>query len=576
MKSCAATPACLLVAALALASACSSVESVAAAESVDAGGGPGTPDTGQNVDAGSPLAPDGASALDVTGVSDVALEPDAQPDAQTPDGAAALPDIASVDAGPSDVAAPPADILAPIDTQIGPTDIALDTGPPPPPALSIDGFESLLAAGDGAALDGFVSAYDMPVCDTTQCLFVTVQPDAGSVVLLGDFDDWTGGEVMASVPFRPEVWYATIAMTVEGFVEYKLQLDGEWTTDSSNRYIRFGPFGLNSAIYEPGRSRIAWLRDVASAELGNVRDLYVYLPAAYFTDPKAHFPVLYLQDGWNVFQNPAAPFGSWDVDVTADAVMGQGMAAPVIMVGIDTQDRMNEYLYTDIQIDAETVVDPKLDLYGAFLAGTVKPLVDQTFRTLPDREHTGIGGSSLGGISSLYLAFAHGDLFGRVASFSGSYWVGEVGTDTADHPSMREVLADYDGEASPETLRIYIDSGDTSSGGGVSYEGDSWVYSDWTRNALIARGFGNRTEWDTDTDLSTPPDDLPVATQPAAVPSLAWAEEPPVPYAGWAGWLGSGSSLLSMVGHGHAHNEAAWSKRFGAALLFLFPGPAFQ
>ena len=97
--------------------------------------------------------------------------------------------------------------------------------------------------------------------------------------------------------------------------------------------------------------------------------------------------------------------------------------------------------------------------------------------------------------------------------------------------------------------------------------------TDRVRNALIAKGWENRPEWDTDDDLATPPADLPTDTATGQVPVLAWAAELPAGYAGWSDYLGLDHRLLDLVGHCHMHNEAAWRQRMTAALVFLFPGP---
>jgi hypothetical protein len=102
------------------------------------------------------------------------------------------------------------------------------------------------------------------------------------------------------------------------------------------------------------------------------------------------------------------------------------------------------------------------------------------------------------------------------------------------------------------------------------------VETDWTRNALISFGWSNRSEWDTDKSLATPPKDLSGSTDISLVPSLAWAASPPAGYSGWKDYLGVQNDLLSLVGHGHVHNEGSWKLRFPAALRFLFPGKGLQ
>ena len=491
-------------------------------------------------------------------------------DADTPDVAApadATADAAEVvDAAAADVGFADATVApdAAGDAAVDAADVA-DVAPSPPP-LSLAALQSALLADDAASM---LAQYDMPVCDATQCLFVIVAPGAKSVAVTGDWANWTTDTALQFAP-QTGVWWAVVKLQVGKKMEYKAKLDGQWALDPSNPHFAWNTYGPNSAIYGQGQSRLRRIAQVASPQLANTRDVYVYLPAAYFAQPDAHFPVLYLQDGFNVFTNPKAPFGSWDIEQTADALMASGEVAPVIFVGIDTADRNHEYVYSPLAING-VIYQPKLPQYGAFVVETLKPLVDQTLRTLPDRLHTAMGGSSLGGISSMWLGWTRWQTFGLVASFSGAYWIGEPGAvwnggKTGDGPAMRTLIGDKTNAPPVGSLRIYLDSGDTGFDGVASYEGDAWAYSDWTRNALISAGWDTRAEY-------APTTNLPVTTAMASVPSLAWT---PTPKQGWQAYVQPQKNLLDLVGHGHQHNEAAWKQRFGAMLRFLWPGPGLK
>ena len=128
---------------------------------------------------------------------------------------------------------------------------------------------------------------------------------------------------------------------------------------------------------------------------------------------------------------------------------------------------------------------------------------------------------------------------------------------------MRTLIADKAKAPPVGSLKIYMDSGDTDFSNVVSYDGDAWEYSDWTRNALIAAGWDTRAEWQ-------PTTNLPLTTPIAQVPSIAWTA---TPAQGWVAYLQPSHNLFDCVGHGQQHNEAAWSQRFGAMLRFLWPGP---
>jgi predicted alpha/beta superfamily hydrolase len=158
-----------------------------------------------------------------------------------------------------------------------------------------------------------------------------------------------------------------------------------------------------------------------SSLLADDRDLIVYLPPGY-DESDRRYSVLYLHDGQNLFDGTTSyvPGMDWRVDETADALIRSGEIEPLIIVGIYNTGthRVDEYTPT---------ADPKLggghaDLYGRMLVEEVKPMIDKEYRTLDGPFNTGLGGSSLGGLVSLYLGLQYPDVFGRVAVMSPSVW----------------------------------------------------------------------------------------------------------------------------------------------------------
>ena len=155
--------------------------------------------------------------------------------------------------------------------------------------------------------------------------------------------------------------------------------------------------------------------------LRNQRDLIVYLPPGYEEQQWRHFPVLYLHDGQNLFDGATSfiPGMDWHVGQTADHFIHTGQVEPLIIVGMyNTKARIREYTPTQV---------PKLgggraDRYAKFLMEEVKPFIDREYRTFSGPSHTGIGGSSLGGLVSLYLGLKHSQIFGRIAALSPSVW----------------------------------------------------------------------------------------------------------------------------------------------------------
>jgi len=181
--------------------------------------------------------------------------------------------------------------------------------------------------------------------------------------------------------------------------------------------------------------------------LNNDRDVLVYLPPGYDAAKGKKYPVLYVHDGQNLFDGATSfiPGKEWRLDETAQALIEAGKIEPLIIVGIyNNKDRIDEY--TPVA-DAK-YKGGKADLYGRMLVEELKPFIDIQYRTKKDPGHTGLCGSSLGGLVSLYLALKYQKIFGRVAVVSPSVWF-------ANKQIVRYV------EALPKkaTLRIWMDIG---------------------------------------------------------------------------------------------------------------------
>jgi len=159
------------------------------------------------------------------------------------------------------------------------------------------------------------------------------------------------------------------------------------------------------------KGRLVVLPAVHSPQLDNRRDVFVYVPAARARGD-ARYPVIYMQDGQNLF-DPAMSFaGTWGVDETLTWASRRGLDAIVVGIPNTGGARIAEY---NPFVEAG-------DRYLDFVTLTVKPLVDGQFPTLPDRTHTGIAGSSMGGLISLYAFFRYSEIFGFAAALSPSLW----------------------------------------------------------------------------------------------------------------------------------------------------------
>ena len=253
--------------------------------------------------------------------------------------------------------------------------------------------------------------------------------------------------------------------------------------------------------------RIRYHRHFPSRYLSTPRDIVVYLPPGYDTFD-LHCPVLYLQDGQNLFDPATAFMGQdWQADATADRLILSGIIQPVMLVGVYNTGvrRISEYTPTR---DPRRRKGGKGDRYAQMLARELKPFIDGAYRTRRGWAYTGVGGSSLGGLVSLEAGLLYPRVFGKMAILSPSVWW--------DGRSVLRLVESY---RSPLRGRIWLDAG--------TEEGDSpqQVLEDLRllRNALLEKGWRDGAD-------------------------LEYWEIP-----------------------GARHHELAWAARFGMVLEYLFP-----
>jgi predicted alpha/beta superfamily hydrolase len=202
-------------------------------------------------------------------------------------------------------------------------------------------------------------------------------------------------------------------------------------------------WGQNPAEHSvTGRLRVA--RDVYSRHLRNRRDILVYLPPSYGQTAR-RYPVIYMQDGQNLFDRATSFAGEWEADETMDTLAREaGLEAILVGVPNAGADRVHEYApFTDPDYGGG-----RADRYLNFLVGTVKPMIDRDFLTLPDRANTGILGSSMGALISLYGYFARPEVFGMCGAMSGAFWFA--------NKAILRYVADV---KAPPPGRVYLDSG---------------------------------------------------------------------------------------------------------------------
>lgn len=254
-------------------------------------------------------------------------------------------------------------------------------------------------------------------------------------------------------------------------------------------------------------------RNFPAKELHNSRNIWVYLPPSYDTNPKQYYPVLYAHDGNNVFDRSTAFLGvEWELDDTADLLIREHKMQEIIIVAIqNTTQRQAEYT----PVYMPHLGGGKADLYADFIIREVKPFIDKNYRTLRDSQYTAIMGSSLGGLVSLYMAWKHHDVFSMAGVVSPSVWWAD-----------REILRYLKKTQQKPPIKIWLDIGTLEGQRTDTESGVTYAVKDVRelRNLLLSKGF--RMHFD----------------------------------------------LEYMEAEGAKHNEAAWAQRVDKILLFFFGG----
>ncbi|MDQ2770131.1 MAG: alpha/beta hydrolase-fold protein [Bacteroidota bacterium] len=275
-------------------------------------------------------------------------------------------------------------------------------------------------------------------------------PPADSLFVAGSFNGWNPHSSQYALHRNPDGSYQLRLPASLGPVEFKFTR-GSWATSEINAKNQPLPNRRAdlSAAPELQFQVAAWedqsgsgaapktstasaqvhvlARDFAMPQLGRTRRVLVYLPADYARQPARRYPVLYLHDGQNVFDAATSFSGEWGIDETLDRLRAAGQdATGSIVVAIDNgqQFRSDEYIpWRSEGLKDQSHQGGQGAQYVDFLAQTLKPWVDAHYRTRSDAAHTGIAGSSLGGLISVYAALKYPQVFGEVGAFSPAFWV---------------------------------------------------------------------------------------------------------------------------------------------------------
>ena len=303
--------------------------------------------------------------------------------------------------------------------------------------------------------DEWFAGHPMPLFTDTSVTFVYANAKAAEVsVQIAGYGSRTGYEMRRLVERRPVFAVSLERTSLPERMAYTFDVTLSGRTES---VIDPHAWSLTSRSGKPAalaveasdrRGRLEVLRDVAPA-LGKPRprDVYVYLPPGYDVHAERRYPVLYMHDGQNCWDDPVEPFGhgGWCVNLTADRLINAGRVEPFMVVGIaNTADRIKEYgPGKDIFFAAD---HPYIQL----LVSDLKPLIDRRFRTLADAKHTALMGSSLGGVISLQASLLCPDTFGMAACLSPAFGFAE---------GSEQRYADLVRKVGKVPVRLYVDNG---------------------------------------------------------------------------------------------------------------------
>lgn len=212
------------------------------------------------------------------------------------------------------------------------------------------------------------------------------------------------------------------------------------------------------------------------------RTIRVWLPDSY--DGSRRFPVLYMHDGQNLFTESESRCNSWHVNQEMNLLCKEQL--PAIVVGIDNADTRMSELCPDMPVNPDMYeicslphkqIVPTGHLYAKFVAEQLKPVIDQRFATLSDQQHTAIGGSSMGGLMSLYMLLKYPDIYSKAMVFSPNFV-------THTRESLLRWIHSND-YAKLENCRIFVFHG------GIGLEAANWPYVQEVVAAMRSHGLSD-------------------------------------------------------------------------------------
>ena len=298
-------------------------------------------------------------------------------------------------------------------------------------------------------------------------------PDNSSIFIAGSFNGWNPQNKNFQFQKNESGYFLELSLNA-GSYEYKITRGGwdkvECTKegkDVGNRTLKVDADAVIEVSVEGWKDMFASssqprkstanknVRIIDTAffipQLNRTRRVWIYLPPSYSASNKK-YPVLYMHDGQNVFDDATSFSGEWGVDEAIDTL---GLKTrECIVVGIDNggDKRLNEYCPYDFSLNG-IAANNKSNVgeggkYVDFLVKTLKPFIDKKYRTLKDSKNTFTAGSSMGGLISMYAVLKYPNVFGGAGVFSPAFWVGQ------------KIFDDIKAKGKKVNAKIYFYAGD--------------------------------------------------------------------------------------------------------------------
>lgn len=353
-------------------------------------------------------------------------------------------------------------------------------------------------------------------------------PPAAKIYIAGNFNNWNPGDPDFQLKKIDDIYQIDLDLSDFNAVEFKFTrgswdtvekgiheeeiANHVWNNTNPESTLEFSIANWRDFCEEPVKphttiGNIVYHENFYIPQLDRYRTIRIYLPAEYDTASN-RYPVLYMHDGQNLFDSATSFAGEWKIDESLEKLTQQGKMTGLIVVGIDNHPtwRRNEYSPWD---NKKYDCIGEGDKYVDFIVQTLKPWIDNNYRTLPDYDHTGIAGSSLGGLISFYAGCRYPEVFSKLGIFSPAFWF-----------TKTQMISYFQNSPLPKTCRVYLDVG--------TAEGD---------NPTEQKAYLHDAE------------EFYNLLQKASIPE---------------------SNLKLIIDEGAIHFETAWAKRFPGACLWLY------